>query len=528
MSPVPGAPAAEPAPPYSGVMQVDPHAPELAETDFYTMLRASRMCILVHDAATKNILWANPAACELLEWSVTELRPLKADHMSSTAQQYDRVLGRAWLERAVQQGTSRIQWDYRSKSGRVIPTDAIATLVELDHGPAVLVQFRDIEREQQIERELRLTTSYVETLSRHTAAGYLVLSPDGIVQHATNRALDQFGTGRKELAGRPLEDFCTIHTGRGDGPRYRGWAAAVRVADPIGAIRLRLPGGGGRPDWLGGTVELMHQPGVDELVMTVHDISERVRDEEQRGRALEQENYLARYNAMGDMAMAIAHELGQPLAAARNFLAGVRARTRAPGGAAADPGDQVAYGLDAAERQIERAAAIVGAVRAFVGHLEHVSGAVDLREVVEQCLYFVRLRADAAGVAVEVEEGAAPVTVVCERVLTGQVVLNLCFNAIEELAGCPPEGRVLRIGTRLDESGGGPVGLLTVDDRGRGLQRDPFAESFTSKEHGSGIGLALSYRIITRQHGAIWAEERPGGGTRFAFTLPAAGAERPA
>jgi two-component system sensor kinase FixL len=62
--------------------------------------------------------------------------------------------------------------------------------------------------------------------------------------------------------------------------------------------------------------------------------------------------------------------------------------------------------------------------------------------------------------------------------------------------------------------------MVTVDDHGRGPIRDPFTESFTSKEQGSGIGLALSHRIITRQHGRIWAERRPGGGSRFAFALP--------
>src|SRR5690606_19200752 len=119
----------------------------------------------VHDAATKNILWANPAACETLGWSLPELRPLKANDMSSTAPQYHRVLGRAWLQEAVERGTSRIEWHYRTRTGRVIPTDAIATRVELAQGPAVMVQFRDIEREQGVEQQLRRTTSSIDALA---------------------------------------------------------------------------------------------------------------------------------------------------------------------------------------------------------------------------------------------------------------------------------------------------------------------------------------------------------------------------
>jgi C4-dicarboxylate-specific signal transduction histidine kinase len=262
----------------------------------------------------------------------------------------------------------------------------------------------------------------------------------------------------------------------------------------------------------------MHQPGVSEFVLTVYDISERVQAEQ----AYDQENYLARYNAMGDMAMAIAHELGQPLAAANNFLAGVRARARTLEGCAETAGatEMLAFGLDGAERQIERAATIVSSVRSYVGHLEQVSGRVDLNDVVEECLYFVGLRADPAGIEVELDLSSDPVHVRCERVLTGQVVLNLCFNAVDELSQCEPDNRVLRISTSTATYDGKTSGMVTVEDRGRGLTQDPFAESFTSKERGSGIGLALSYRIITRQHGMIWAESREGGGTRFAFTLP--------
>jgi signal transduction histidine kinase len=95
------------------------------------------------------------------------------------------------------------------------------------------------------------------------------------------------------------------------------------------------------------------------------------------------------------------------------------------------------------------------------------------------------------------------------------VVLNLCFNAIEEMVQSPSAAKWIAVATA-------PGGTFTVDDGGRGVPRDPFAESFTSKRHGSGVGLALSYRIITRQHGTIWAEKRDEGGSRFGFTLPLA------
>ncbi|MEU5848528.1 PAS domain-containing sensor histidine kinase [Saccharopolyspora shandongensis] len=487
-------------------MQVDPRVPELTAQDFVAMVNATRMCVLVHDAASKDILWANPAACEMLEWSVAELRPLKADDMSSSAQQYDRVIGRAWLQEAVDKGASRIEWHYRAKSGRVIPTDAVAVRVELDRGPAVLVQFRDIEREQEIERELRLTTSWVDALAHHTSTVALMLDSTGTIRFATNTAVPLIGATAGEPLG-PLTDYARLRLHG----RVSTWDEVRDRADPVTAVQLEVPDGPGRePVWLEGSLERLQETGGDALLMILHDVSERVHGQVRREREMQRENYLARYTAMGDMAMAIAHELGQPLAAAANFLAGARA--------AAQTDSRVGYGIDNAVRQIERAATIVGSVRAFVGHLEHVQQVADLDDIVEECLYFIRLRADPVGVDVRVDRGPQPVRVQCERVLTGQVVLNLCFNAIDEMAVCSPQRRRLTITTRAE----GGAGVLTVDDQGRGLPHDPFAQTFTAKEHGSGIGLALSYRIITRQHGTIWSEGRAEGGSRFGFTLPLA------
>lgn len=494
-------------------MAAVPHAPELVTDDFMAMLNASRMCVLVHDAATKRILWANPAACEMLEWSVTELRPLKAPDMSSPACQYDRVLGRAWLQEAVDKGVTSIEWHYRSRSGRVIPTEAIAVRVELAQGPAVMVQFRDIEREQEVEQELRLTTSYMDALAHRTSTIALMLDRAGTLRFATDAALEVIGADTTQPLG-PLERYGTLRLG-GDPST---WQEVLDRADPVTTVQLAITGAKA-PVWLEGSLERLQETGGQALLMILHDVSGRVQEETRRERELQQENYQARYTAMGDMAMAIAHELGQPLAAAGNFLGGAALHAPATSREHWETASKhVTFGIDNAVRQIDRASAIVAALRAFVGHLEHVRHVTDLGDVVAECLYFIRLRADAAGVEVVAHEPPAQVPVQCERVLTGQVVLNFCFNAIDEMATCEPEQRRIVLTTRVE----GDEGFLTVDDRGRGLAQDPFAEPFTSKEHGSGIGLALSHRIITRQHGRIWAEPREEGGSRFGFALPLA------
>lgn len=487
---------------------------ELVAEDFEALMSQARVCVLIHDAATLDIVWANPAACDMLGFTLEEIKPLKAPDMSSPAREYSRAIGRAWLQRAVDEGSSRIEWRYRSRSGREFPTEAQAVRVQLRRGLAVMVQFRDIEKEQRIERSLHRTEEYFHALARHTSAGAVVLDDSGVVEYASESALAQFRVGVDKLLGARITELAVITNSVGQ----PGWAAATAAARPVAPIRLEVRTAKD-PIWLGGSLDHLQVDGDDVYLLTLHDITDRVVNELEHDRRVEYENYLSRYNAMGDMAMAIAHELGQPLAAASNFLAG--ARRSGP----EDPPDLAVdgYALDGARRQIDRASKIVGALREFVGHLEHVEMLVDLNDIVQECMYFIRLRADGAGVHVQEAWSDQPIPVRCERVLTGQVVMNLCFNAIDEMVRWPEQDRQIFVSTSRE----GSFGRFTVEDRGQGLAHltapRPFDQPFTSKEHGSGIGLALSHRIITRQQGELSAWSREPQGAAFSFTLPLAG-----
>ena len=493
---------------------------ELVPEDFAVLMSHAQNCVLIHDAETKDILWANPAACTMLEFSLEEIKPLKAPDMSSPAREYSRALGRAWLQRAVDEGPSWMEWRYRSKSGREFPTEALAVRVELRRGPAVMVQFRDIEKEQAVARSLHRTEQYFHALARHTSAGAVVVDEAGVVEYVSDTALAQFREERQKLLGARITDLSDITNAAGQ----PGWASAIDAARPVAPVRLEVRASE-EPIWLGGSIDHLQVDGDDLYLLTLHDITDRVINDLEQDRRVEYENYLSRYNAMGDMAMAIAHELGQPLAAATNFLAGARLRTPAASGLAPDG----AFALDNARRQIDRASKIVKALREFVGHLEHVEMLVDLNAVVDESMYFIRLRAKSAGVRVHESWSEEPIPVRCERVLTGQVVMNLCFNAVDEMAGWPEEEREIFVSTSLEKD----LGRFAVEDRGKGLRHldahQLFDQPFTSKEHGSGIGLALSHRIITRQHGELSAWSGEPRGAVFSFTLPLAeGDEDPA
>lgn len=476
--------------------------------DAQALLSATQTCVLVHDAESKDILWANPAACALLEFSVDELRPLKAPDMSSSSSQYRRSIGRAWLNEAVETGVSQMVWRYRAKSGREYATDAIARRVDLSDGPAVMVQFRDIEAELHMKESLARAEALFAVLARHSVNVVLVLDTDNRIEYATAAAERLLGTD--DVVGRLLDDLV-------------GWREGAEPTDSPTpshgegvAIRMRTLRSG---RWLGGVMERLTLGGESKRVITLHDITELRAAEIRRARLADYENHLARFNAMGDLALTVTHELAQPLAAASNFLAGSLSRVAQQ--AALAP---MASGLTSARRQIERANTILDSLRDFVAEQEHRTRLVDLNEVVDESLYFVRVRAEDAGVTLQVQLEPAPLPVRCESVLTGQVVLNLCFNGIDEMAG---RDGVLTIRTRAAVSStGAPMACFEVEDRGRGIPPELAAGIFeagiTSKEHGNGIGLALSRQVIARQRGEIKVVPGEESGSVFVFSLPIA------
>lgn len=476
----------------------DPAVDRLAPSGFQTLMQALKYCVLLHDARTYDILWANRAACELLGWTVDELRPLKAPDMSKNSLQYSRALGHRWLGQAAEHGISATEWCYRSKSGEEILTEAIAIRVALPARTVVMVQFRDIAEEKAVRRDLFRTESRLRAFLSGLAEGIVVLDDTDRVVFASESAARLLGG---DLHGADFTGYCRDGT----------------VPDREGRYRFAAPGD--EPRWYAATCQYIEiESDLHGRMLLFYDITDRVRAEEEHRRDTQRLDHLARNNAMGDMAMAIAHEVSQPLAAAYNFVEGARGRL--------GRGDEsVAWGLDNAVRQIERARTILASLRSYVGRLEQSEQRADLNAIVRDCAYFIELRAQEHAVTVACDLTAEPLPVRCENVLIGQVVMNLAFNAVDEMAGRPEAERRVRITTRRGEDGSA---VLAVEDWGNGPPAEDrlFDGVFTSKENGSGIGLALSHRIITRHGGRMDVHANQPRGAVFRFTLPADGAGR--
>ncbi|MNZ27602.1 Sensor protein FixL [compost metagenome] len=376
-----------------------------------------------------------------------------------------------------------------------------------------MVQFRDISREEQVKRDLRRTESRLRAFMQDLAEGVAVLGPEGDIRFLSESAARLLEGDEHALLGENFLAWCDEES---RDRLSRRLAMDLPDRAPY-SVHYHLQRRDGEWRWHHATCRYIEIE--DDLVghlLLFRDVTEQVRAEESRRQSERKLEYLARYNAMGEMAIAIAHELSQPLAATRNFIEGTAIRLGQQG--EIDP--SLSWGLDSAVRQIEHASVIIKSVREYVVKLEQAEQVVDLNDLLRETQYFISLKAQDAGVKLDIVPASSPVRVSCEKVLVGQVILNLAFNAIEEMVDLPQERRLLRIHTTFSHD----RAMLCVEDRGRGIDAGAreklFDGFFSSKVSGNGIGLALCKNIIGRHRGDIWAENVEPTGAMFCFSLP--------
>jgi signal transduction histidine kinase len=144
-----------------------------------------------------------------------------------------------------------------------------------------------------------------------------------------------------------------------------------------------------------------------------------------------------------------------------------------------------------------------------------------LREALGRGVVMLRERATENGVLLELEQAPGIDIVRGDERRIRQVVFNLLSNAVKFT---PSGGRVVVATERVD----GEV-QVSVADTGPGIalaDRERIFEEFQQTEvgvqqrEGTGLGLALSRRLVELHGGRIWVESEPGHGSRFVFTLP--------
>jgi two-component system sensor histidine kinase DctS len=258
---------------------------------------------------------------------------------------------------------------------------------------------------------------------------------------------------------------------------------------------------------------------------SILDISELKNAQELARQQQEKLHASARLATMGEIASMLAHELNQPLAAISSYTTGAINLIKA----GSNDHALLQNALEKANAQTQRAGHIIRSVHEFVKKTESSREAVSIPNLIRSVLPLVELQAQGSHVHLQIQIAERLPEVLADKVLLEQVLLNLTRNAIEAMAHCPPELRLLRILARseqpeLGEAAAGNNVIIEVIDRGHGITEEIakqlFSPFFTTKTSGMGMGLNICRTAIEFHGGSLEHQNNPLGGTIFRFSLP--------
>ena len=261
---------------------------------------------------------------------------------------------------------------------------------------------------------------------------------------------------------------------------------------------------------------LEHSTGDLEFVGAVADISERTQAEEALRQAQADLARVNRATTMGELTASLAHEVSQPIAAA---VINAHACLRWLGRDQPDLEEARGAARKIAENG-ELACRIVSRIRSQFKKGTLQREVVDLKEIIREMIDLLRGEAMRYNISVWTELAADLPQITGDRVQLQQVTMNLIINSIDALKYVEGTREIAIKSQRTDDE----QLLVSVSDNGIGLPPQQvnhiFDAFFTTKPHGTGMGLRISRSIIESHGGRLWAAENSPRGATFQFTLP--------
>jgi C4-dicarboxylate-specific signal transduction histidine kinase len=246
------------------------------------------------------------------------------------------------------------------------------------------------------------------------------------------------------------------------------------------------------------------------------DVTERKRADDALRQAQADLAHVSRVTTMGELTASLAHEVKQPIAAA-SMNASACLRWLA--------GDtpNLEEARAAAMRIVKdhnRAAEIISRIRLLFNRGTPQHELIDINEVIREMIVLLRGETTRYSRSIRAELAADISQVTGDRVQLQQVLMNLMMNGIDAMKDADG-ARELAIKSQQAENEGI---VVSVSDNGVGLPprlaEQIFNAFFTTKPHGTGMGLRISRSIVESHGGRLWAEGNHPRGASFYFTLP--------
>lgn len=424
---------------------------------------------------------------------------------------------RGWLNDVIsgQRKVSTQEIMVRHADGQDIPAEMDLIRVGVADQLLVMVQLRDITDRKRLERqldtyreelehnvkertrEIEETKQYLENLLENANDVIYTLDTEQRFTYV-NSKIEAWGYRKDDLIGRP---YLALLSKRHRGKRLKSTLdiGAKQVYEVEVVTRT------GEPRAVMVSVSPLH--GVEGIILGVLGIARDMTETKKLEQQIRNSEKLA---SVGKLAAGVAHEINNPLGGILNCLYNLRKGTLSPG-------RQEEYWASM-EDGVRRVQKIVRQLLDFSQQHEPALALTDINHVVDRVLALTTHLFAPNRILLETGFGQGLPTVMVDRHMIEQVLMNLVLNAVQAMK----DGGVLTIRTSVVEG----VCLIEVHDTGSGIAPavlprifDPFFS--TKKEgEGTGLGLSVSLGIIERHGGKILVNSEVGRGTTFTLCLP--------
>jgi PAS domain S-box-containing protein len=451
------------------------------------------------------------------------------EHREFCRQGFDKVLeGRSYFveSREVISGDGRQTVEYRDNYGSPIFND---------EGDVVgLTVFAiDITERKRAEEEIRRLKNYLANIIDSMPSILVGMDRNETVTQWNRQAEQISGIPATEAVGRPITELLPDFS-----PWIKGMRSEIEQQRPASMEKLLIEKEGKRRFY-----DVMLYPlisnGVEGAVVRIEDATERARIQELM---IQSEKMMS----VGGLAAGMAHEINNPLGIITQAAQNIERRVSPELPANRKAAEELGVSLEGIKAYFEkrRIPEFIGSIReaslrasriiANMLQFSRCAGTTiqpaSLGVIIEQALelaggdYDLKKKFDFRSIEIIRDYAPDMPEVPMVVVEMEQVMLNLLKNAAQAMILNPPDRRPrLTLRLRREER----YALIEVEDNGPGMEeevrRRVFEPFFTTKEPGlgTGLGLSVSYMIITQNHkGLMEAESKPGRGACFRVRLP--------
>ena len=227
-----------------------------------------------------------------------------------------------------------------------------------------------------------------------------------------------------------------------------------------------------------------------------------------------------RLSALGLLAAEIAHEIRNPLTVVQMLFHALVETMPLDATSQRD-----ATLISEKMRQMNR---ILDQVLSFARSSEPIKETVHAKQLFDDVFLLTRHKLQQLGIDVRSSIPADLPLFRADREQVEQVLLNLILNAAQAM----PKGGILRLGAAVEQLGDEPHLVLSIRDNGQGMSPEQIANLFapflTTKDTGTGIGLAIVKKIMENHQSKVQVESKVGQGTKFKLLFPIVDPNEPA